>query len=55
MENKKKLKELQTHKIFINDDLTKKEREKQTIIRKAAKEERVKARESVKAYGPDSG
>ncbi|KAK9712760.1 hypothetical protein QE152_g24755 [Popillia japonica] len=42
IENKKKLKELQTHKIFINDDLTKKEREKQTIIRKAAKEERIK-------------
>lgn len=45
MQNKKNLKNIKGNRIFINDDLTQKEREKQKQIRSFAKSEIDKGKE----------
>lgn len=50
MENKSKLKRMVDYKVYINDDLTSYEREKQKIIRTKAQEERSKGREVKVGY-----
>lgn len=45
MANKAKLKNIREEKVFINEDMTKKEREKQKLIRLFAKSEKEKGKE----------
>ncbi|KAF2890645.1 hypothetical protein ILUMI_15528 [Ignelater luminosus] len=45
MQSKSKLKDIQGAKIYINDDVTRREREGQTSIRKFAYEERSKGKD----------
>lgn len=50
MQNKSKLRNIRTERIYINDDMTKTERDIQGTIRKIAKQEKIKGKKVIIGY-----